>query len=874
MMQAAKSAAGPPHPRGSVLPYLRAARDAHNGQVALVAEGRQWTFEQLHCEADRIAHAVMRRVGDGDEPVLLLCASGYELVTGALGIMLSGRPFVVLDARHPAQRLRNIFDDSAAVAIASGAAVTPARLLDPTGSSTIDLNSLETPATPLPEVDVPPERAVSIAYTSGSTGRPKGVVLSHARAIDGLSTTTAVRPEEPTRVGLLWSATAGLTGGQLLRPLSSGTTLCPFDLRDHGIEGLATWLTEERITQVFLVPTILRGLLDVLDKDAGLPHLRRVQCGGEAVSWRDVHRLRQLLPEDARIVCSYGSAEAGAVTQYVVPADLPESDAATPVGYPLEGRRVRILDGEGSEQAPEEIGEVIVDSPYLADGYWRRPDLTASTFGPSEIPGCRTLRTGDRGWLSPDGCLHLVGRDDGMVKVAGHRVELTEVETTLRQLPSVADAVVDAIAAEGADSHLIAAVVPSGDLPSSMDLRRQLASRLPLYMVPAKFEMVESLPLLPTGKVDRQAVRAARRTHTSQQERSPRQLNAPRNELEAQLARIWAETLNLDAVDVHDDFFELGGSSLQAATLFAKLETEVGYELDLSLILEAPTVALLAVRLEEDDGRRRLPVLVAIQEGDDGLPLFTVHPVYGSVLIYRDLAQQLGGRPVYGLQSPALDGSPIPGNGIPSLAASYIDEIRKVQPHGPYHLMGHSFGGAVAFEMACQLAQAGEDIAFVGIGDLPRSIRGDGRRRRNLTWWDRHARITRTRREGGGPYLVLRRAAGQLWWRSQQGLRLLLARRHAKRHGAVPRPLRDAWLWDIHHRALRDYRAPVFPGRLTLFRSQDPVSDPTLGWESHSRDGVEIVQLDGWHDQLWRAPHVFANAARVRAILDRLEHAE
>ncbi|HTE20685.1 MAG TPA: AMP-binding protein, partial [Armatimonadota bacterium] len=498
--------------------------------------------------------------------------------------------------------------------------------------------------------------------------------------------------------------------------LLNGGATCPLDLRNEGVEAMREWLVEAEITVMSWVPTAFRRFAETLSGAEEFPRLRVISMGGEAPTPRDAELYRTHFSPGCALATVYGVTETGAVLANRLEGELPAGPPVLRAGYPTFDKEVLLLDDGGAEVAPGEVGEIAVRSRYLSPGYWRNPTLTEAQFrlDPKD-PGRRIYHTGDLGRLLPDGCLEHLGRKDFQVKIRGHRVETGEIEAALLQLPGVAEAVVAARKGASDEERLVAYLVPApGTAPTVTALRRLLAERLPPAMLPAGFVFLPALPLLPNGKVDRRALPEPDAARPAVEP----QFVAPRTPLEEQLARIWRSVLEVESVGVQDGFFELGGNSLLAARMFAEVARECGTKLPLTTLLRAPTVERLADVLEGDEDTAYAPGLVPIQPDGSRSPLYLIAPPGGSAIVFRDLARHLGpDQPVYGLQAAEVDGKPVPYvSGVES-ARHYLEEIRALQPSGPYCLMGYSYGGIIAFEMACRLHAQGEPVAFLGLLD-------------------------------------------------------------------------------------------------------------------------------------------------------------
>jgi acyl-coenzyme A synthetase/AMP-(fatty) acid ligase/thioesterase domain-containing protein/acyl carrier protein len=733
----------PPAPGDTASRVVRWFAESQPERIALEVGGEQVAFAQLNRDVDRLAQRLLDDAPQGAQPAgvsdVSVTASEIELgrpavvtwiegfraaVTASLAIVRAGMVSVPVDPTTPPPRVRAIVGSVGATVVLSD----------------VDLSSdLGAPAAdplshhgdpPPGGVERPPGRVAAVVFTSGSTGEPKGIVLPieqlpvvNDQAISAVSDTeegarldrsvAADVEEERLRIGYMWAGTVGNVDSNMQRLFLLGGTVVAYDLRREGVARLGRWLEREEVMSCLtLVPTILRQLVASLPAETVFEKLRMVSLTGEAVSWEDVAALRAHLPAEGLVYSAYGLSETGLISGMLVGAQTPIEAGPLPVGWPLPDRTVAILGADGNELPAGEAGEIAVAGADLALGYWRRPELSAAVFE-TLADGRRRVRTGDRGRTREDGVLEHLGRLDHMVKIAGNRVELGEIESLLRGLEGVAEAAATTYGDVSGALRLAAFVTArDGSELNSEHLREQLAERLASALLPDRVEVLESFPQLASGKIDRQALPAP------SARRAPARTGlAPSLPLERELAAIWAEVLGLDRVDVDDDFFALGGDSLRAARVFAELESRLGFDRPISLLLEAPTVAELARAIERDASWSGL---VPIQPRGSGVPLFVIHDQFGNLFQMREMAEWLGEeQPVYGVRSPALGGELGVGTSLVDVAAAYLADIRSVRPEGPYLIYGHEVGGLIAFEMAVQLQGEGELDGQLVVGFMP-----------------------------------------------------------------------------------------------------------------------------------------------------------
>jgi amino acid adenylation domain-containing protein/non-ribosomal peptide synthase protein (TIGR01720 family) len=601
-------------------------------RTALRGAGETWTYAELEARSSQLAHWLLARGLARGEAVAVYADRGAALVWAMLGVLGAGGAFVVLDPAYPPARLaRQLAAARPRVLLrAESAGALPAEVeawLAGAGAAVLELPSLAAArrtdflgemAATAPEVDVGPEDVAYVAFTSGTTGEPKGIVGTHRP----LSHFVAWQREtfglgEDDRFALL----SGLAHDPLLRdvftPLSLGAALCIPDAREMGTPGyLARWLAEEAVGVVHLTPAM--GQLLREGGGGGLPALRHAFWGGDKVRARDVAALRERAPA-AESVVFYGATETPqAVSYFPVPRPW-RGPEVLPVGRGIAAAQLLVLRPGGGLAGVGEVGEICVRTPHLARGYLHdeagtRERFVASPF--SGAPGDRMYRTGDLGRYRPDGAVQILGRADAQVKVRGFRVEPGEVEAALREHPGVREAVVVPWAEAGREARLVGYVVAEeGEGMSAEELREHARGRLPEYMVPGAFVVLDALPLTPNGKVDRRALPAPEAAQEAEYE-------APRTATEEVLSGMWAEVLRRDRVGATDGFFALGGHSLLAMRLVSRLREAFGVEVPLRALFEAPTVRELAARVEALRGAGVAPAPPIVRVPRDGpLPL-------------------------------------------------------------------------------------------------------------------------------------------------------------------------------------------------------------------------------------------------------------
>jgi amino acid adenylation domain-containing protein len=591
--------------------------------VAVEFGGGRLTYAELEARANGLANRLVRLGVGPDVRVAVAMERSVEMGVAVLAVLKAGGCYVAVDPRYPAERVAYMLADSGAAMVLTTSAV--AGRLPSTDAAVVsvdaDTESIDRESAEPPAVAIEGENLLYVLYTSGSTGRPKGAALPH-RALANLLRWQVRRWGDGAAARTLQFASLSfdVSFQEIFATWAAGGTLVLVsdDTRRDG-EALMAYLREHRIERLFLPFAALQNLAESAEAaDARLPHLREVVTAGEAL--RSTPQLRAFFRANpaCRLENQYGPSETHVVSAHAV-GGVPDGwPALPPIGAPVSNTRMYVLDGQ-MQPAPIGVpGELYVAGTNLARGYLGRPALTAERFVPDPFRagGGRLYRTGDRARWRADGALEYVGRTDFQVKVRGFRVEPGEVEAALSEHPAVVQAAVVAHG-DGSARRLAAYVVPAaGASPSVPELRAHVAARLPEHMVPGAWRVMDALPLTPSGKVDRRslpepdALTAADETHV-----------APRTPAEQMVADAWAEVLGVRP-GAHDDFFALGGHSLAATRVVARIRRAFGIHLSLRALFEAPTVAGLAARAA--DARREAHVALpplGPRGGRDDAPL-------------------------------------------------------------------------------------------------------------------------------------------------------------------------------------------------------------------------------------------------------------
>ena len=828
----------------------QAARTPHN--IAVKVGEREVTYAELNEIAARIAGAVY--AGDKSEcPVAILMDEGPFLIAAILAVLALGRPFIPLEARLPEARI-------AAVLSASGAS----QLLTDSARSQL-ANRLASATVEIINVDIVEKEAASfhgvlptspyapacIIYTSGSTGKPKGVVISHAHLLRSVTNRTRLFEIRATdRFAYVRSVGSSASINVLLLPLLNGSTLCMFDLHREGLQNLGPWMVAENTTVILLTCSLLRTWVASLAEDFRMPSLRLIGAGSESLYGSDVALAARHLEGDWKIFHYLSSTETSLATSRVMgPNNIPEPGILH-VGFPVE--EVEISLAPEPETQAQGASEIVVRGRYISLGYWNEPELTAAAFTADPLDKTiRTYRTGDLGRWRPDGSLEYLGRKTRKIKLSGYSVEPYEIENALLHIKGVRDAAVIANGAQ-TDRHLVAYVAAGNDAAlTQAAVRQHIGATLPRYMMPRHIVIMESFPLTTRGKVDLSALPLPESSNDNR-----RSYRAPQTEQERVLSSIWQEILQRPLIGIEENFYDLGGTSLQAFVIFARIASALGQDLPPTTMLEAPTIAKQAALLAKTHSIGPIEQLVAFRREGAGPPLFVVHGAYGDIMFAREIVRDLrSSRPVYGLQPPPLDGRHKLPRTMEAIASGYLAEVRKVQPRGPYFLAGYSFGGATALEMAQQLTRCGETVAFLGLIDTSLGGRYEFANEDAVARVGRHLRQMRSK--SLLPYVSSRlhktlsyytsiaaRTVGQL----PNELRVLTGR-------PIPYGKRAEYYQHMFVTANRRYRTKAYDGAIVVFSAKGRSDWHRARWSSVAQRGFSVYEVPADHFDLVWPPH-------------------
>jgi amino acid adenylation domain-containing protein len=567
----------------------------YRDRIAVVSGDSRLTYGELNQAANRIAQILLAHLGSGETTVALLFQPGTSIVVAILGVLKAGKIYVALDPSYPQSRTAYMLENCEAKLLLTDARhFLFAEQLAEGGQKVVNCDDID-PSTAVanPNCSVVGNTAAFLLYTSGSTGNPKGVLHNHRNVlIEVRNYTSDVRICPDDRLAVWHSFSFANSIRNLYGALMNGAAVFPYDLPGQGLMPLAEWIRKNDITMIHTLATTFHAFVDTLAGNATFPSVRILRLGGEPIDSDDVKKFKCHFPPPCVLMHVMGPTETFSIRRHFISHDWNGDEGKVPVGYPVSDKEVLLFDETGQRVGPNETGEIVVRSKYLAVGYWRQPQLTEAVFLPDPDGGEERLYfTGDLGVMRPDGCLMHLGRKDFQMKIRGHRIETGEIEAALSKFDSVKAAVVHAQPDRNGDQRLAAYIVAApGKTATINELRRGLAQTLPDFMMPSNFVFLEDFPLLPNGKIDRRALPVP----SIDRPVLPVPYAAPRDHTESTLTAIWMDVLQLERIGINDRFLDLGGDSLRATQILGRTLKSFGIDLSVSDVIRTETIAQMA----------------------------------------------------------------------------------------------------------------------------------------------------------------------------------------------------------------------------------------------------------------------------------------
>ncbi|MFN6563898.1 MAG: amino acid adenylation domain-containing protein [Nostoc sp. ChiSLP01] len=866
--------------------------------VAVVYENEQLTYEQLNCRANSLAH-YLKSLGVGGETLVGICVErSLDMIVGLLGILKAGGAYVPIDPEYPQERLSFMLRDAQISVL-----LTQRSLVNKLAEYTAQVVCLDSDAHLIEQCsqdnatsDVQANNLAYVIYTSGSTGQPKGVEVVH-RGVNRLLFGVNYVHLDATQTFLhLAPISFDASTLEIWGALLHGAKCVLFPGTIPTSQNLREVIEKHGITILWLTAALFNSIID--DDEKALSGIQQLLIGGEALSVTHVRKALENLP-CTQIINGYGPTESTTFTcYYPIPRQIEATLESIPIGRPINNTQVYILDAYLQPVGVGVPGELHIGGAGLARGYLNRSELTNEKFIPNpfnnskfklpfqRIKGAtqnsKLYKTGDLACYLPDGNIEYIGRIDNQVKIRGFRIELGEIEAVLSQHEDVQVCCVIAREDSPEQKRLVAYIVPQKQVKlTASELRQFLKFKLPDYMVPNAFVILEALPLTPNGKVDRRALKAP--VYTSDSDR----FIEARNQLELKLVQIWSKILKVDKIGVQDNFFDLGGHSLLASYLMTQIKQQFGKDIPLTTLFQNPTIEQFATIIQKDTNYANSSCLVALQPNGNNLPFFCVPGAGGRPFYFYHLGRHLGEeQPFYSFENDLYEKLGAITR-IEDLASIYIAAMQTIQPEGPYFLGGHSYGGNVVFEMAQQLYKQGQKVAMLAIIDSSAPTYKDKQMLVDYLSWDR-ARWLAEVSKGLEVYLDRNvDISYEVLQPLSEDEQLKYVLRYFKMANMLPPNAEISQLNNIVQAyknsclCLVDYvPKQLYPDKLTVIRANEDLADDpnsdlaseisddsSLGWSEFCSQPVNIHFVLGNHVSIMVEPHVQVLARQLKVCI-------
>ncbi len=856
---------------------IQAERTPHAPAVAL--GNGVFSYRELNEQANQLAHYMRARGVGLESPVGICMESALDMPVAILGVLKAGGVYVPLDPEYPKDRLAYMIRDSGISLLLTRQSLASKLATEGVDVLCVDLErkSIALESRENPDSRATPANLAYMIFTSGSTGQPRGIHVPHGGMVN--HSTAAVKLyglSAEDRVLQFASISFDISVEEIFPTWFAGATLVlkPESLSIVGA-AFARWLDREMIS-VLNLPTAYwaEWVHELSIENEPLPRaLRQVIVGGEKATTIAYSAWQQLAGDRVRWVNTYGPTEATVIATAYSDAAI-RGNVATitelPIGRPIDNVQVYVLD---SKLRPVPIGvpgELCIGGVGVGRGYGNQPEATAVRFVPDPFggrPGSRLFRTGDTARWRPDGNLEFIGRIDQQVKIRGFRIEPSEVEAVLASFPQTSQAAVTVCEdAQGAKRLVAYLVTHDGAMPATSELRQWLGRTLPEYMIPSTFVILPTLPLTPNGKVDRRALPAPDLTRNDLEGA----FTPPRTEIEERLAAIWCEILGLERVGIHDDFFALGGHSLLFLRLWSRIKKTFGQDHPVDFLFRYRTIEQLACFLQAPE-----PAEARASHAEDSASASA--ETRSAALFCLDymayFARTLRDIPIQPIGACVDESIIVDIESIEDIATAYIRQLRESHPKGPYRLCGYCASALIAFEMARQLHEQGEEIPLLILA-APRRVDVSPTARRPsvflryliirfchhvthlatipISSWPKYCRPRLATFFRKTP-IVKKVAAGAFedqWWRKWPGLR----------------------------KAMKAYRPQTFAGKVTLLLASQNVrisGNRDLGWGAVAGAGLNVHVIPGEHSSIIGGKHADQTAAKIHEVymssLDRTE---
>ncbi|TCP59140.1 amino acid adenylation domain-containing protein [Tumebacillus sp. BK434] len=863
-------------PRDTLLHELFEAQAAQTPErIASIYGDDTMTYAELEARANQLAHYLIAQGVGPDVPVGVCIERSHHLVVALIGILKAGGAFMPIDTEAPTARIAQLAEEASAPVCLTQAHLRDKMPEDVCSFVYVDeqWDDISNRSADKPQLELTPKHLVSIYYTSGSTGKPKGVASTHEGWVNRMCWMQRYHQlRQDETVLQKTTLTFDDSAVEFYWPLMVGARIAlmaPGDHRDP--RAILDAAIKYQAAAVQFVPSMLSMVVEAITPEdrAQLDCLRNVVSSGEGLQPELVRLFQERI--GCRLHNTWGATEVSidSTVQTCTEADAADEGYVS-VGRPIDNNQVYVLDSNLQPVPIGVVGDLYLAGIGLARNYHNNEARTAEAFVSNPfIPGERMYKTGDRGYFRTDGTIKFVGRQDNQIKVRGMRVELGEIETVVGQHPDVRESAVIAHEFVPGDKRLIAYVAPHHEIELNIaDIRAFMQAKLPEHMVPSFFVALDKMPLTANGKVDRRALPIPSDGSFSRDV----EYVAPRDMLEVQIVQVWEDLLGVRPIGIRDNFFSLGGHSLLAVRLMSKLQNQFKNDLPLAALFQGGTIEHLAALIRRDQQEQgEVKSLIGFKTTGSRTPFFVVHEGTGGVLDYVELSRTMDPeQPLYAFQARGMQDDRPAHARIEEAAAAYIQEMRELQPEGPYYLAGYCFGGIIAYEMARQLRLQQQEIALLGLFDsIVPNVHAEPVYHDEKTFALWYVRKNA-------------RALGQELPPELDRLQALDTKQlhqtifeKAKELGLLPE---DVGLLQFKrllkvYKAIKDahdsYVPEPYPSTLTLFRAEDQpphFTDLTLGWGAVAKE-LRIIDVPGNHETIVKQPHVEILSQQLKLLL-------
>lgn len=837
--------------------------------IALICDGEQLTYGQLNARANQLADYLQSQGVTSETLVGIYVESSIEIIVSLLGILKAGAAYVPIDSTIEKNALTFMLED-AKVSIL----LTERSLLEKLPENNLSVVCLDTDTKAIalkskenPSNQTDPNNLAYVMYETDLRKSTKGVRVAHQAVVSLVKDVEYAHLSAEEVFLQVASISCDVSTFEIWGCLLNGGRLILFSPTTSSLPDFGKIIQQYKITTLCLPVRLFHRFVD--EQLDTLKSVRQLLTGGDVLSVPHVQKFREK-SEDCKLINYYSLTENTGLTCCYPISDQTQINSVIPIGKPIANTKVYLLD---SHQQPVPVGvagELYIGGDRLSKGYHHHHDLTQENFILSPFDQSKLYKTGDLARYLPDGNLEFLGRADEQVKIRDLWVELPKIETTIGQYPAVSESAVIDREELATDKCLVAYIVPKQKQAIAIsELRNFLRQKLPIYMMPSAFVFLNALPLKPNGTLDYSLLPAPNTLNGKAQET----VVVPRDDLDVQLIKIWEKVFGINSIGIKDNFFDLGGHSMLAVQVFAEIEKTFNKKLPLSTLLEAPTIEQLADILNSEGFSAPQEWVVPLQKGSDSdrPPLFCI---YG-ILLYNSLALHLDRKqPVYGvyLQEEVdllLDGE-VKKNlsiltNVEQIASLYLEQIRKIQPVGPYFLLGESFGGLVVFEIAQQLQEQGEKVELLALLDTlaPRKSKKLPLYKQILLHLDNVV---------NDPTYLIEKVRGKVESAKDKLvpiIRRIYPKFASERQQLIQKDLRS----DVRSEAMKNYVPRSYSGKMVLFRAMDKADfkfheiDPLHGWGEVATGGLDIVDVPGDHIGILQEPNVRILAEKLQTYL-------